>query len=103
MVNKGSENVNRGYAPENFLFTVETAKERLTIVYVTIEEQTINPTNEQAQTCVRVCQMLSNSFRNVELFRYDDQTGVVFIFANEELQIIVPPNGDWRFLDATEL
>lgn len=47
--------------------------------------------------------MLSNTYRNVELFRFDDQTRVVFIFVNEELQIIVPPNGDWRFLDATEL
>ncbi|WP_442944171.1 DUF6888 family protein [Nostoc sp.] len=29
------------------------------MIYVTIEEQTINPTNEQALACVRVCQMLS--------------------------------------------
>lgn len=46
--------------------------------------------------------MLSNSYRNIELFRFDEQTGVVFIFAGEELQIVVPPNGGWRFLDGTE-
>ncbi|MEH2059914.1 MAG: hypothetical protein V7K97_27920 [Nostoc sp.] len=52
--------------------------------------------------CLRVCQMLSNTYRSIELFRFDDQTGVVFIFVNEELQIIVPANGNWRFLNATE-
>lgn len=50
-----------------------------------------------------VCQMLSNSYRNIEIYRFDEYTGVVFIFASEELQIIVPPNGQWRFLNATEL
>jgi hypothetical protein len=69
---------------------------------VTIEESIIYPTAEQALACLRVCQMLSNYYRNIELFRFDDQNGIVFIFASEELQIIVPPNGLWRFLDATE-
>lgn len=46
--------------------------------------------------------MLSNYYRDIELFRFDEQTGVVFIFAGEELQMIVSPNGIWRFLDATE-
>ncbi len=47
--------------------------------------------------------MLSSTYRNVELFRFDDKTGVVFVFAGEELQILVPLNGRWRFLNATEL
>ncbi len=72
-------------------------------IHATIEEQPINPTNEQAQACLRVCQMLSNCYRDIQLFRFDDQTGIAFIFAGEEIQIIVPPNGLWRFLDATEL
>ncbi|RUS97491.1 hypothetical protein DSM106972_084390 [Dulcicalothrix desertica PCC 7102] len=59
--------------------------------------------NEQAHACMRVCQMLSNSYRNIEIYRFDEYMGVVFIFASEELQIIVPPNGQWRFLNATEL
>jgi hypothetical protein len=61
------------------------------------------PTNSQAQACIRVFQMLSNYYRNVELFRFDEETGVIFIFAGEELQIIVTPDGKWRFLNATEL
>ncbi len=71
-------------------------------IYATIEEQTINPTNEQAQTCLRIFQMLSNYYRDVQLFRFDDKTGEIFILAGEELQIIVPPNEPWRFADETE-
>jgi hypothetical protein len=29
--------------------------------------------------------------------------GVIFIFAGEELQIIITPDGKWMFLDAPEL
>jgi hypothetical protein len=70
-------------------------------LYATIEETTINPTNEQALACVRVCQMLSNYYRDIQLFRYDTQTGEVYIMAGEELQIIGPRNGQWRFLYET--
>ncbi|MFB2878221.1 DUF6888 family protein [Floridanema aerugineum] len=58
----------------------------------------MNPTNEQAQACLRVCQWLSNGYRNIELFRFDYQTGDVYILAGDELQIIVPPSGLWYFL-----
>lgn len=70
--------------------------------YVTIEESNIYPTAEQALACLRVCQMLSNYYRNIELFRFDDKTGDVFILASDELQIIVPRNEPWRFVDEAE-
>lgn len=70
--------------------------------YVTIEESNIYPTNEQAITCLRVCQMLSNYHRDIQLFRFDDKTGDVFILASDELQIIVPRNEPWRFVDEAE-
>ncbi len=47
--------------------------------------------------------MLSNTYRSIELFRFDPQIRIVFIFAGEELQIIVPSDGIWRFLNETEL
>lgn len=47
--------------------------------------------------------MLSNTYRDIQLFRYDPETQVVFIFAGEELQITVLPNGLWRFLNEAEL
>ncbi|WP_442938594.1 MULTISPECIES: DUF6888 family protein [unclassified Nostoc] len=73
------------------------------MIYVTIEEQTINPTNEQAQASVRVCQMLSNTYKDIHLFRFDIQTRDIYILAGENIQIIIPHNGNWRFLNETEL
>ncbi|MGB5592885.1 MAG: hypothetical protein WBM62_02465 [Crocosphaera sp.] len=75
----------------------------LLLLYVIIEWSiirgtVINPTNPQAQTCLRVCQILSNTYRNIQLFRYEQKTRIVFIFAGEELQIIVLPDGEWRYL-----
>lgn len=72
-------------------------------VCATIEEQTITPTNEQALACLRVCQMQSNYYRNIELFRFNEQKGYVYIWAGEELQILVFRDGNWRFIDETEL
>ncbi|MGB5959729.1 MAG: hypothetical protein WBG73_03630 [Coleofasciculaceae cyanobacterium] len=71
--------------------------------YATIEELTIYPTAEQALACLCVCQMLSNYYRDIQLFRFNAQTREVYIFASDELEIIVPRNGLWRFLDETEL
>jgi hypothetical protein len=71
--------------------------------HATIEESTIYPTAEQALSCLRLCQMLSNCYRDIQLFRFNAQTGEVYIFAGDELQIIVSRNGLWRFLDETEL
>ncbi|WP_438612341.1 DUF6888 family protein [Laspinema palackyanum] len=42
-----------------------------------MEGTSINPTNEQAQACLRVCQMLSNGFRDIHLFQYNPQKGYV--------------------------
>ncbi|WP_410500446.1 DUF6888 family protein [Chroococcidiopsis sp. SAG 2025] len=63
----------------------------------------MSPTNEQAQACLRVCQMLSNLYKDIHLFRFDDRTGDIYILAGENLQIIVSPNKPWRFVDETEL
>ena len=68
-----------------------------------IEERTINPTDEQAQACLRVCQMLSNYYRDIQLFRFNAQTIKIYIFARDELPIIVSRNGLGRFVDETEL
>ncbi|MCC3531412.1 MAG: hypothetical protein JGK21_25865 [Microcoleus sp. PH2017_22_RUC_O_B] len=72
-------------------------------VCATIEERSINPTDEQAQACLRVCQMLSSYYWDIQLFCFNAQTREVYIFVNDEIQIIVSSNGLWRFLDETEL
>jgi hypothetical protein len=65
---------------------------------VIIEEKPINPTNKQAQACLRVCQMLSNGYKDIHLFRFDERLGDVFILAGDDIQIVVPSTGDWYFL-----
>ena len=51
--------------------------------------------------CVRVCQWLSNGYQSINLFRYDTSKEIVYIIAggNDEIKIIVPPNGEWEFED----
>lgn len=71
---------------------------QFTILNVIIEEKLINPTNKQAQASLRVCQMLSNSYKDIHLFRFDDKVGNVFILAGQDIQIVVPSNGEWYFL-----
>ncbi|WP_375515244.1 DUF6888 family protein [uncultured Nostoc sp.] len=63
----------------------------------------ILPTTEQALACVRVCQMLSNLYKDIRLFRFDDKTGQVYILAGDELQVIVLSNGIWDFVNEPEL
>lgn len=46
--------------------------------------------------------MLSNGYREIQMFRFNDTKGYVYILAGEDLQIVVPPNGIWRFIDETE-
>jgi hypothetical protein len=68
------------------------------IGYVKIEETPILPTAAQNFTSVCVCQMLSSYYRNIELFRFNQRIGELYIFANEELQIIISRTGTWRFV-----
>ncbi|WP_442943288.1 DUF6888 family protein [Nostoc sp.] len=58
---------------------------------------------ELALACVRVCQMLSNLYKDIRLFRFDDKTEQVYILAGDELQVIVLSNGIWDFVNEPEL
>jgi hypothetical protein len=57
------------------------------------------PTAEQAFACVRVCQMLSDGYQPIHVFRYNPNTQTVFILAGvtESLEILVFSSGQWRF------
>jgi hypothetical protein len=54
------------------------------------------PTDEQAQACVRVCQMLSTGFQQIHLFRYSPEFRTVYILAGitESMEIVVYSNGE---------
>ncbi|MCY7283589.1 MAG: hypothetical protein LH679_09115 [Cyanobacteria bacterium CAN_BIN43] len=57
------------------------------------------PTIEQAFACVRVCQMLSNGFQPIHVFRYNPKTKIVFVLAGvtESMEILIYSDGIWRF------
>lgn len=81
---------------------MENCDIRFKIIYVTIEETTIfNPTAVQALTCLRVCQMVSNSFLDIHLIRFDEIKGYIYILAGDEMEILIFPEGNWRFIDET--
>lgn len=58
----------------------------------------ILPTAEQGLTCINLCQSLTAFYRSIELLRFDERDGTIFIFAGEELQIHVYRDGTWEFL-----
>ncbi len=59
------------------------------------------PTAQQALACVRVCQMLSNGYQPIHVFRYNQNTKTVFILVGmtESLEILIFPMGQWGFND----
>jgi hypothetical protein len=59
------------------------------------------PTAQQALACVRVCQMLSNGYQPIHVFRYNQNTKTVFILAGvtESLEILIFSDGQWEFSD----
>ena len=57
------------------------------------------PTTEQALAAVVVCQMLSNLLRDIVLFRYDTDTQEIYILAGNNIQVSIPPDGKWEFID----
>ncbi|MFN7516058.1 MAG: DUF6888 family protein [Dolichospermum sp.] len=81
---------------------MENSDIRFKIIDVIIEETTIcNPTAVQALTCLRVCQMVSNSFLDIHIFRFDEIKGYIYILAGDEMEILIFPEGNWRFIDET--
>ncbi len=68
------------------------------IAYVKIEEEIISPTVAQGLASIRVCQMLSSYYREIQLFRFSDRTGEIYLFVSDEIQIVILRNGTWRFV-----
>ncbi|WP_414581327.1 DUF6888 family protein [Scytonema sp. PCC 10023] len=45
--------------------------------------------------------MLSNYYRDIQLFRFNDRTGEIYILAVENIQIQIARDGNWRFVNET--
>jgi hypothetical protein len=54
-------------------------------------------TTEQAIVGLRLCHNITGMYQSVQLVRIDERTKDLLILAGEEIEIIVAPNGKWRF------
>lgn len=59
------------------------------------------PTVAQAFASVRVCQMLSNLYQPINVFRYDKQLKTIYVQggSNDEFAIIINEEGIWEFIE----
>ncbi|WP_089127772.1 DUF6888 family protein [Tolypothrix sp. NIES-4075] len=57
------------------------------------------PTAKQGIECIKVCQMLSNLYQDIHLFRFDEKTGEIYILAGETIEIIINREGIWEFIN----
>lgn len=61
----------------------------------------IRPTNDQAQAAIDICNALSNLYRPIIVFRYDDYNRVIYILVikgKDETEILIHSSGFWRFI-----
>ena len=58
------------------------------------------PTEIQAKVSVFVCQMLSNMFQPINVFRYDRKLKTLYVQAgvDDNLAIVIDQNGEWEFV-----
>jgi hypothetical protein len=60
-------------------------------------------TAQQAMASVQVCQMISNLFRAIYVFRFDETRSSIYIQfgtpdKTDELEIEIYFDGEWRFI-----
>jgi hypothetical protein len=57
------------------------------------------PTEKQKDTAIFVCQLLSNLYQPINLFRYDRRLKTIYILAgiNDGLEILINEDGNWNF------
>ncbi len=52
------------------------------------------PTEQQQETVIFICQLLSNLYQPINLFRYDKRLKIIYILAgiNDSLEIVINQN-----------
>ncbi|MUG92260.1 hypothetical protein F7734_07240 [Scytonema sp. UIC 10036] len=58
------------------------------------------PTQKQSNTAIFLCQLLSNLYQPIQVFRYDRKLKTLYIQAGtiDELAIIIQEDGNWDFV-----
>lgn len=57
-------------------------------------------TQKQADTAIFLCQLLSNLYQPIQIFRYDRKLRTLYIQADraDEIAAIISPDGNWNFV-----
>ena len=57
------------------------------------------PTSKQKDTGIFICQLLSNLYQPINLFRYDKRLKIIYILAgvNDGIEITINEQGVWSF------
>ncbi|WP_416209798.1 DUF6888 family protein [Nostoc sp. LEGE 06077] len=56
------------------------------------------PTSQQLQTCFILSYWITKMYVPIYMIRIDERTKNVVFLAGEETEIIIYPNGKWRYL-----
>ncbi|MEH2236508.1 DUF6888 family protein [Nostoc sp.] len=58
------------------------------------------PTQKQSDTAIFLCQLFSNLYQPIEVFRYDSKLKTLYIQAglNDEIAVIINQDGNWKFV-----
>ncbi|TBR61437.1 hypothetical protein B4U84_11735 [Westiellopsis prolifica IICB1] len=58
------------------------------------------PTQKQSNTAIFVCQLLSNLYQPIQVFRYDHKLKTLYIQAGttDEIALIIDEEGMWDFV-----
>jgi len=56
-----------------------------------------NPTVAQLKTCFDLCQRLTLMYRSLSIVCFDEKSRSIFILAGDETEILIYPDGQWRF------
>ncbi|MFB2895472.1 hypothetical protein ACE1CI_21415 [Aerosakkonemataceae cyanobacterium BLCC-F50] len=58
------------------------------------------PTRKQSDTAIFLCQLLSNLYQPIQIFRYDRHLKTIYIQAGrqDEIALIIDEEGSWEFV-----
>ncbi|NEQ11056.1 MULTISPECIES: hypothetical protein [unclassified Moorena] len=58
------------------------------------------PTQQQLVTVAFLCQLLSNLYQPIQVFRYDQGFKTIYVQAgvNDEIALVIDEDGSWEFV-----
>ncbi|UBF23775.1 hypothetical protein K9N68_18615 [Kovacikia minuta CCNUW1] len=58
------------------------------------------PTHKQLETSVFLCQLLSNLYQPIQVFRFDQKLKTLYIQAGreDEIALVIDEDGTWEFV-----